>query len=725
MAFAGAMLGMLPALLVASAIDCSFARNPQHFFARWSADCGLLAPVGIALALVGGALRLFFNGGRAPSLRNGFAALREAEPEERGKLNVLFPALAVGIACWLTQMANGATRLLASGADARAVGAALALAALALGWVVIVVSFALAMVLAESTRVRQSDPRVALVVSVLGFALFLGLAIHAGTTSGAGAPLAVFGVFKRPELDLRGPGLVLLVLAAAYVVPSTNRRALQIGALVLGFAPLWLTRRAAYSALDDRLVALSIEREAPLGKVALATLRKLSDHDHDGYAGRFGGGDCDDHDPRRNPGAYDIPGNGIDEDCSRGDEPIVVPKAPPVSSESVDRSRLPAHANVVLITIDTLRADLGFAGNKRAISPNLDALARSSTVFDNAYSLASYTAKSVGPLLIGKYSSETHRDWSHFNRFSNKDTFFPQRLLKAKIHTVSVQGYWYFFMNTGLERGFEVVNSRAAPAVVTVDGDSNTNGDKVSDAALSELRKPELQNHRFFMWVHYVDPHAEYVPHPGFDFGPSPRERYDGEVAFVDHHVGRVLDALSMSPFWDRTIVIVTSDHGEAFGEHGMIRHGFELWEELVRVPLIVRIPGLPPRHIVPRRSAIDLAPTVVDLFGAPGPTGIGSDFMSGVSLVKDLLAPLDAELDERPVFIDMAAGPNNGERQALISAGKKLAASGGRPLSLYDLNVDPGESKDLLDDTEIAAPMIAEFKAFRRKLHEVFVRPD
>jgi arylsulfatase A-like enzyme len=379
----------------------------------------------------------------------------------------------------------------------------------------------------------------------------------------------------------------------------------------------------------------------------------------------------------------------------------------------------------VLISIDTLRYDESAAGGARPVTPNLDRLSQDSVVFDRAYSLASYTAKSVGPFLLGKYSSETHRDWNHFNRFTTKDVFVAQRLQQAGVHTVSVQGYWYFFLNTGLERGFDVINKSAAPALVTVDGDSNTNGDKVSDAALVELAKPELLQQPFFMWIHYVDPHAEYVAHEGFDFGPSSRQRYDGEVAFVDHHVGRVLDALEKSLVYDHTVVIVTSDHGEAFAEHGMIRHGFELWEELVRVPLIVRVPGIAARHIQTRRSAIDLVPTILDLCGVPAPSATETDFLAGTSLVPDLLTPAGTEPKARPVFVDMAAGPNNADRQALIQDDKKLVASGGRPLSLYDLAADPGESKDLLDDASQAEPMIAKFKAFRRTLHEVFVKPE
>jgi arylsulfatase A-like enzyme len=185
------------------------------------------------------------------------------------------------------------------------------------------------------------------------------------------------------------------------------------------------------------------------------------------------------------------------------------------------------------------------------------------------------------------------------------------------------------------------------------------------------------------------------------------------------------LDALEKSLFADRTVVIVTSDHGEAFAEHGMIRHGFELWEELVRVPLIVRVPGVPPRHVQTRRSAIDLAPTILDLCGVAVPTANVNDFLSGTSLVPDFFAAAGAEPPARPVFIDMAAGPNNADRQALIVGAKKLVASGGRPLSLYDLKADPGETQDQLDDPGVAEPMIAEFKAFRRGLHEVFVKPE
>jgi len=293
------------------------------------------------------------------------------------------------------------------------------------------------------------------------------------------------------------------------------------------------------------------------------------------------------------------------------------------------------------------------------------------------------------------------------------------------VRTLSVQGYWYFFRKgIGFERGWDVLDGSVAPNIGYTEEDRSSTSDALADRTIAVLDDAARDGRRFFFWTHYVDTHADYVPHEGFDFGPSQRDRYDGEVAFVDHHVGRVIDHVRRGPLGAKTAIVVLSDHGEAFGEHGMIRHGFEVWEPLVRVPMLFFLPGVPPRRVTVARSLIDLAPTLLALFRVPAPTGEGEDFLSGRSLVPDLLAPPGHVPEERIVFVDMAAGPNNADRQAFIERGMKLIASNGRPLGLYDLSADPGETRDLLDDPAIREPVMARFQAFRRALRGVEVRP-
>jgi arylsulfatase A-like enzyme len=249
------------------------------------------------------------------------------------------------------------------------------------------------------------------------------------------------------------------------------------------------------------------------------------------------------------------------------------------------------------------------------------------------------------------------------------------------------------------------------------------NSAELTDAAIRELSAPANRSPRFFLWVHYLDPHADYIKHPEFDFGQKGRDLYDSEVAFVDQQVGRLLTFVEQSELASRTAIIVTSDHGESFGENDMWRHGYELWETLVRVPLVLYVPGVSPRHVGVRRSAIDLAPTLLELFGLPLPTG--DDALSGRSLLADVAAPDAKDLPARPIFIDMSAGPYNEDRQALIIDDTKIITSTGRLIGIYDLNADPKEARDLRGDAELRARLGERMNAFRRGLRLVEVKPD
>jgi arylsulfatase A-like enzyme len=196
-------------------------------------------------------------------------------------------------------------------------------------------------------------------------------------------------------------------------------------------------------------------------------------------------------------------------------------------------------------------------------------------------------------------------------------------------------------------------------------------------------------------------------------------------VWFTDKHVGRVLDYVESQPWGKRTAIVVTSDHGEAFDDHNMNWHGVEIWECLVRVPLLIYVPGLAPHHVPVKRSQVDLVPTLLDIMGVPEPE---AGELSGRSLMGDLAPSPGASFEERDVYIDMPVGPFTGMRHALISGatpGTKLYHFGGDQFALFDLDADPGEKNDLSQsDPDKFHEMLDQFAQKRASMKEIVVEP-
>ena len=348
-------------------------------------------------------------------------------------------------------------------------------------------------------------------------------------------------------------------------------------------------------------------------------------------------------------------------------------------------------------------------------------------VFERAYSLASYTGKSIGPMMIGKYPSETLRDGMHFNTYFASNVFLAERLKEQGYRTVGASSLWYFAPWSGLSQGFDVWDLSAKPPGGG-DKDNYVTSDKVTDAAIKVLTDEKNTGGPFFAWFHYFDPHAEYLPHagaPNFRDGDRPqqleRAKYDGEVWFTDREIGRLFDFVETQAWSKKTAIVVTSDHGEAFGDHGISWHGRELWESLIRVPLIISVPGVPPHRVPNKRSHIDLVPTLLELTK----TSYAPADMSGQSLSQDILGTKD--FAERDVYIDMPAGQYNSMRRALLTgpgAGLKLLHFGGNQYQLFDLAEDSDELKDLAKDTDKTTPVIEAMQRLRSRLKEIDVKP-
>ncbi len=385
---------------------------------------------------------------------------------------------------------------------------------------------------------------------------------------------------------------------------------------------------------------------------------------------------------------------------SQPPEPTAAPSAEASASAAPSAEPEPAKPtpkrpyNVILIYVDSLRWDMPWNGYERDIAPNLTRFAKDAVWYSNAYSLSSYTAKSIPPSLIGGYPSELPRDGYFFTKWAPENLFVAERVQQAGHRTLAGHVHGYFNPNLKMGPAEGVDDYRMIEGHIDLQAVKSVTDERLAKLVKEQLSDPKNvaleEGKRFFAVYHFLDPHHTYERHAEHStFGNKARDLYDGEVHWTDKWVGQALEHIDAQPWAKDTVVIITADHGEGFGEHNQFRHAYELWESLIRVPWMFRVPGLPGRKLTAARGHIDLAPTILDLMDVKADPPL-----RGVSLTPELFGE---EAPPRPVLADLPRDDLQDRRRALIADGYKLISFGDdRSFKLFHLAEDPEEKNEL-----------------------------
>lgn len=433
---------------------------------------------------------------------------------------------------------------------------------------------------------------------------------------------------------------------------------------------------------------------------------------------------------------------------------------PDDESRSAARSRTGDQPNIILLTVESLRADhIGCYGYERDTTPHLDALAMEGVLFERAHSVTSWTLASHASIFTGLYPS-AHRTIGPKDKLGDAYVTLAEELSKCGYQTAGVVSGTYLQQYYNLHQGFEYYDTDPVRAPNTPAEEDVTNK-QMQEAMFKFLREHRDTKRPFFLFGYYWDPHHLYIPpapfdemfvppgakepktiqfHPLFQLGKHLTEanlahvvaQYDGEIRCTDEYLGRLFALLRELDLWENTAIIVTADHGEEFYDHGRNSHKNNLYQESIHVPLVIKPPGkAEPRRDSRLVNLIDLYPTVLDFAGCKA-----SQPHSGHSL-------LDGTPDaDRPVFFELktiwtfnrkSTGEewqevqlwtavrqgdyklihiNDISKPGTVLSGVAGSAGPGERWELYDLAADPAEKSPLgVEHEEIVGRLQAEME--------------
>jgi choline-sulfatase len=380
-----------------------------------------------------------------------------------------------------------------------------------------------------------------------------------------------------------------------------------------------------------------------------------------------------------------------------------------------------APPNIVLITLDTTRADrMGFLGSTSGLTPNLDVLAKQSVVFTRAYSQVPITTPSHATILTGTYP--VFHQVNNFGMPLREDLPYAPAILKAHgYQTAAFVGSLILDPNEkfapGFDRGFDTYDAgffQGQPGSDRYKSSERRAGVVVAHALAWLAKHPRGP---YFVWIHLYDPHDPYNP-------PEPYKNryktalYDGEVAYTDSAVGKLLTQLRLRGLYKNSVIAVMADHGEGLGAHGEEFHGYFLYDETIRVPLIVKLPSeqAAGTRIGTRVGLVDVLPTILQAAGITPPAEVQGESLLGMMTAA---SEKSAEGPRDRLAYSETDYPRNAFHWSPIRSlrtGKYLFIEAPRP-ELYDESTDPkAEHNDAASSKAVADTLAGQLDNFRKK---------